>query len=349
MKPRVFVTRRVYPAAIAILQEHCVVDYQDSHDVLDEARLSRRLQHADAVVCQLTDPLTAAVLAAAPKLRGIHQIAVGHDNIDVAAATARGRLVTNTPGVLTEATADLTWALLLAAARRVPEAERFLRDGRWQRWDVDLLCGADVSGRTLGLVGFGRIGQAVARRALGFGMRVLYASRSEAPAAVEQELRAQRVPLDLLLRQSDFVSLHVPLRDETRHLIGVEQLCQMKRTAFLINTARGPVVDERALVAALEENLIAGAGLDVFEAEPTVSPGLLRLPNVVLLPHVGSAVTSVRSLMCALAANDCVALLTGEQPKHPVNAEVLRPRAHGPQGHEPQAPGPQDRGLRGQG
>jgi methylmalonyl-CoA mutase cobalamin-binding domain/chain len=204
-------------------------------------------------------------------------------------------------------------------------------------------------GRTLGLVGFGRIGQAVARRAIGFGMRVLYASRSEAPAAVEQELRAQRVPLDLLLKQSDFVSLHVPLRDETRHLIGVEQLCQMKRTAFLINTARGPVVDERALVAALEENLIAGAGLDVFEAEPTVSPGLLQLPNVVLLPHVGSAVTSVRSLMCALAANDCVALLTGEQPKHPVNAEVLRPRAHGPQGHEPQAPGPQDRGLRGQG
>ena len=167
MKPRVFVTRRVYPAASAILQEHCVVDYQDSHDVLDEARLSRRLQHADAVVCQLTDPLTAAVIQAAPKLRGIHQIAVGHDNIDVAAATARGILVTNTPGVLTEATADLTWALLLAAARRVPEAERFLRDGRWQRWDVDLLCGADVSGRTLGLVGFGRIGQAVARRALG--------------------------------------------------------------------------------------------------------------------------------------------------------------------------------------
>jgi len=323
MKPRVFVTRRVYPAALAILQEHCVVDYQDSHDTLDAARLVRRLQHADAVVCQLTDPLTAAVIAAAPKLRGIHQIAVGHDNIDVAAATARGIVVTNTPGVLTEATADLTWALLLAAARRVPEAERFLRAGKWQRWDVDLLCGADVSGRTLGLVGFGRIGQAVARRALGFGMRVLYASRSETPAAVEQELRAQRVPLDLLLKQSDFVSLHVPLRDETRHLIGVEQLCQMKSTAFLINTARGPVVDERALVAALEEGLIAGAGLDVFETEPTVTPGLLQLPNVVLLPHVGSAVTSVRSLMCALAARDCVAVLRGERPQHPVNPEVL--------------------------
>ena len=323
MKPRVLVTRHVYPAAIAILQEHCVVDYQDSYDVMDETRLVRKLQHAHGVVCQLTDPLTAAVIANAPLLRCISQIAVGHDNIDVAAATARRVVVTNTPGVLTEATADLTFALLLAAARRLPAAEQFLRAGKWQRWDVDLLCGADVHGRTLGLVGFGRIGQAVARRARGFGMRVLYQSRSEAPAETARELGAQRVPLDMLLRESDFVSLHVPLREDTRHLIGVEQLCAMKRSAFLINTSRGPVVDEAALVAALEENLLAGAGLDVFEHEPQVHPGLLALPNVVLLPHVGSAVTSVRSLMCALAANDCVAVLTGEKPKHPVNPQVL--------------------------
>ena len=320
MKPRVLVTRHVYPAAISILQEHCLVDYKDTYEVMDAALLQKRLQLADGVVCQLTDPLTTEVIHSAPKLKVISQIAVGHDNIDVAAAHARGIVVTNTPGVLTEATADLTWALLLATARRLPTAERFLRSGDWKRWDVDLLCGSDVHGRTLGLVGFGRIGQAVARRALGFGMRVLYASRSEAPPPVADELRAQRVPLDLLLKESDFVSLHVPLRPETRHLLGVAELCQMKRSAFLINTSRGPVVDETALVAALEEGLLAGAGLDVFEHEPQVPPGLLALPNVVLLPHVGSAVTSVRSLMCALAASDCAAVLCGEAPKHPLPA-----------------------------
>jgi glyoxylate reductase len=323
MKPRVLVTRHVYPAAIAILQEHCIVDYQDTHDVMDEARLVKKARHAQAIVCQLTDPVTADVIAQCPDLRGIHQIAVGLDNVDVAAATARRIPVTHTPGVLTEATADLTWALLLATARRLPEAERFLRAGQWRRWDVDLLCGADVHGRTLGIVGYGRIGQAVARRAQGFGMRVLYASRSDAGADVAAAVPARRVPLDALLRESDFVSLHVPLTDATRHLIGVEQLCAMRKSAFLVNTARGQVVDQRALIAALEEGLIAGAGLDVFEDEPNVPPELLALPNVVLLPHVGSAVTSVRALMCALAANDCVAVLTGLRPKHCANPRVL--------------------------
>ena len=323
MKPRVLVTRHVYPAAVAILQEHCIVDYQDTYDVMDEARLVKRAQHAQAIVCQLTDPLTANVIAQCPQLRGIHQIAVGLDNVDVAAATARRIVVTNTPGVLTEATADLTWALLLATARRLPAAERFLRAGRWQRWDVDLLCGTDVHGRTLGVVGFGRIGQAVARRARGFGMRVLYTSRSDAPPDVAAALSARRVPLDALLRESDFVSLHVPLTPATTHLIGVEQLCGMKQSAILINTSRGAVVDERALIAALEEGLLAGAGLDVFEHEPQVPAALLALDNVVLLPHVGSAVTSVRTLMCALAAKDCVAVLTGERPEHVVNPEVL--------------------------
>lgn len=322
MKPRVLITRHVYPAAVSILQEDCAVDYRDTYDVADEAALIKRLQHADGVVCQLTDPINARVLEQCPKLKVVSQVAVGYDNVDVAAATARGIVVTNTPGVLTEATADLTFALLLAAARRLPTAERYLRDGKWQRWDVDLLCGSDVHGRTLGIVGMGRIGQAVARRARGFAMRILYAGRNPLPHDLERELDAHHVPLDLLLAQSDYVSLHVPLRDDTRGLIGVDQLCRMKRSAFLINTSRGPVVDEAALVAALEEGLIAGAGLDVFEHEPRVHPGLLQLPNVVLLPHVGSAVTSVRSLMCSLAAADCAAVLRGERPKHPVNPQV---------------------------
>jgi glyoxylate reductase len=226
--------------------------------------------------------------------------------------------------VLTEATADLTFALLLATARRLPEAERFLRAGKWRRWDVDLLCGGDVHGRTLGIVGLGRIGQAVARRARGFGMRVLYSGPRAASAEVEHELQSRHLPLDTLLRESDFVSVHVPLRDDTRHLISVEQLCTMKRGAILLNTSRGPIVDEAALVAALEEGLLGGAGLDVFEQEPTVHPGLLALPNVVLLPHIGSATVSVRTLMCTLAAQNCLAALRGEQPPHPVNPEVLR-------------------------
>jgi glyoxylate reductase len=323
MKPRVLVTRHVYPAAIAILQEDCAVDYHAASDVLPPDRLVRRLQHARGVVCQLTDLLTADVIAAAPQLQVIANVAVGYDNIDVRAATAHGIVVTNTPGVLTEATADLTFALLLATARRLPEAERFLRDGRWERWDVDLLCGADVHGRTLGIVGLGRIGRAVARRARGFGMRVLYSAPHPAPAEVVTELQAQHVPLDLLLQHADFVSLHVPLRDDTHHLISIAQLCRMKRSAILINTSRGPIVDEAALVAALEEGLIAGAGLDVFEHEPQVPAGLLGLPNVVLLPHVGSATVSVRTLMCTLAASDCAAVLRGERPAHPVNPEVL--------------------------
>jgi glyoxylate reductase len=323
MKPRVLVTRHVYPAAIAILQEDCIVDYRDRRDVMDEVQLAKKLQHAQGVVCQLTDPMTAGVIAQAPHLRVISQVAVGYDNIDVQAATERGIVVTNTPGVLDEATADLAFALLLAVARRVPEAERYLREGRWQRWDVDLLCGGDVHGRTLGIVGLGRIGRAVARRARGFSMRILYSGPRPAPAAVEAELQARHVPLDALLQQSDFVSLHVPLREETTHLIGVEQLSRMKRAAFLINTSRGPVVDEAALAAALEEGLLAGAGLDVFEHEPAVHPSLLEQPGVVLLPHVASATTSVRTLMCSLAAQDCAAVLRGERPQHPVNPEVL--------------------------
>ncbi len=323
MKPRVLVTRRVFPAAIAVLQEDCLVDYRDTLDVMDEATLARRLQHCEGVISQLTDPITASVLNAAPKLRIVAQVAVGIDNIDLAAATARRIVVTNTPGVLTDSTADLTFALLLATARRLSAAERYLRDGKWQRWDIDLLVGTDVHGQTLGIVGFGRIGQAVARRASGFGMRVLCATRTPPPSHLLQELRVQHVPLDTLLINSDFVSLHVPLSKETHHMIGIDQLARMRRSAILINTARGPIVDEAALTAALEEGMIAGAGLDVFEAEPKVQEGLLQLPNVVLLPHIGSATVATRTRMCVLAAENCATMLRGERPANPVNPQVL--------------------------
>ena len=210
MKPRVFVTRKVYPQAVAILQEDFIVDYRDTYEVADPDTLKRKLLLADGIVCQLTDSITAELLALAPKLKVVSQVAVGYDNIDVDAATARGIVVTNTPGVLTESTADLTLALILSVARRVPEAERYLRCGSWKRWDIDLLAGIDLNGKTLGIVGMGRIGQAVARRAQGFSMRILYSAPTPLPPALGDELRAQHVPLRMLLQQSDFVTLHVP-------------------------------------------------------------------------------------------------------------------------------------------
>ncbi len=323
MKPRAFVTRKVYPQAVAILQEDCVVDYRDTLEVADPETLRRKLQHADGVVCQLTDAMTDELMAAAPKLKVISQVAVGYDNVDVAAATARGIVVTNTPGVLTESTADLTFALLLGVARRVTEAERYLRAGKWKRWDIDLLAGIDLCGKTLGIVGMGRIGKAVARRAQGFSMRILYSSPNPLPESEAQELRAQHVPLRMLLQNSDFVSVHVPYREATHHLIGIDELSIMKRGAFLVNTSRGPVVHEAALVAALEEGMLSGAGLDVFEEEPKVHEGLLARDDVVLLPHIGSATVATRTRMCTLAAENCVAVLKGERPKNPVNPSVL--------------------------
>jgi len=323
VKPRAFVTRKVYPQAIAILQEDCVVDYRDTLEVADPETLRKKLQHAEGVVCQLTDAMTDALMAAAPKLKVISQVAVGYDNVDVAAATARGIVVTNTPGVLTESTADLTFALLLGVARRVTEAERYLRAGKWKRWDIDLLAGIDLAGKTLGIVGMGRIGKAVARRAQGFSMRILYSSPNPLPEHEAAELRAQHVPLRMLLQNSDFVSLHVPYREATHHLIGIDELSIMKRGAFLVNTSRGPVVHEAALVAALEEGMLSGAGLDVFEEEPKVHEGLLSRDDVVLLPHIGSATIATRTRMCTLAAENCVAVLKGERPKNPVNPSVL--------------------------
>ena len=292
--------------------------------VMEAAELHAALPGAVAVVPLLIHHVTPALLDLSPALRIVANVAVGFDNVDVAAATARGVLVTNTPDVLTEATADLAFALMLALARDVVPNDRYLRDGRYRRWLPGALLGADVFGQTLGIVGMGRIGRAVARRATGFQMRLLYHQPRRLPEAEEETLGARWVPLEPLLAQSDFVSLHCPLNEFTHHLIDGDRLCQMKTSAYLINTARGPVVDEAALAGAVQRGEIAGAGLDVYEREPAVDPGLLTLEQVVLLPHVGSATHTTREAMARLAVQAVADLLAGRRPAHPVNPEVLR-------------------------
>jgi len=279
-------------------------------------------EETDAIVCLLGVKVDAALLDRAPRLRVVSNVAVGYDNIDVAACTARGVVATNTPDVLTEATADLAWALLLAAARRVPEAERFVRAGKWKRWDWTTLRGADVHGRTLGILGAGRIGQATGHRAVGFSMEVLYTSRQRR-LLFEHTTLARRVDFKTLLRESDFLSVHVPLSKETRRLIGAKEFAMMKPGAILINTARGPIVHEAALVKALKSGRLAAAGLDVFEQEPAIHPGLLKLENVVVLPHIGSATDSARRRMVETALRNCLAALKGEMPPNAINGHAL--------------------------
>lgn len=282
--------------------------------------------NVDVVVAQLTDVFDRAVLEDA-KVKGISNYAVGYDNVDVAAATRCGILVGNTPGVLTDATADIAMLLLLATARRCVEADRFLRAGKYQGWQPELLLGSDVSGATLGLVGFGRIARATAERALGFGMTVRYTARSGPVPPERLGHLADRVRFaewDDLVRTSDFLSLHVPLTDATHHLVDEKTLRAMKPTACLVNTSRGPVVDEKALVEALRSGEIAGAGLDVYEDEPVLADGLADLPNTTLLPHVGSATRSVRATMAEVCANNAVAMARGEMPAHAVNPEAWR-------------------------
>ncbi|HXF51015.1 MAG TPA: D-glycerate dehydrogenase [Dehalococcoidia bacterium] len=321
-RPRVFVTRRLPGDALERLSAVALVDVWQHDLPPSRDELVAAVREADGLICLLTDRIDAGVLDAAPRLRVVSTMAVGYDHIDVAAATARGIPVGHTPGVLTETTADLAWALLLATARRVVEGDRFVREGRWKTWDPNLLLGYDVHGATLGVVGMGAIGQAVARRAVGFGMRVLYTRRSAGEAEI-----GRRVSLEELLRESDFVSLHVPLTAETRHLIGERELRLMKRTAILINTARGPVVDQAALAAALREGVIAGAGVDVTEVEP-IPPDdpLLAAPNVVILPHIGSASHATRARMAEMAVENCIAGLEGRPVPHCVNREVERGR-----------------------
>jgi glyoxylate reductase len=318
MTKKILIASGLQEEALRLIPKDVDVDIHRGEDPLSKAELMRRLADRDGLICQIVDTIDDAVLAAAPGLKVVANIAVGFNNIDVPAARRRGVAVTNTPDVLTETTADFTWALLLAAARRVVEADAYVRSGQWKKWAWELLWGVDVHGKTLGVLGFGRIGRAVARRALGFGMRVLYQDAVRASVEVERELRARYVDRDTVLREADFVSVHTPLLPETRHLIDERALKQMKKTAILVNAARGPVVDEAAVARALREGWIAGAGLDVFEEEPKIHPGLLGLKNVVLTPHIASASFDTRLAMATLAVTNCLAVLDGKPPITPV-------------------------------
>jgi lactate dehydrogenase-like 2-hydroxyacid dehydrogenase len=320
---RIFVTWPVEPEARAILERAGPVATNPTEDELPQPELARHAAGVEALIPTGAHRVSEAVIAAAARLRVVAVAAVGYNLVDVAAATRRGILVTNTPGVLTETTADMAWALMLATARRIGESDRFVRAGRWAGVTWSLMLGHDVHRATLGIVGCGRIGKAVARRAQGFGMRVLYHNRHPDPEA--EALGAAYCPKAELFREADFVVLAVPLSGETRRLVGEAELALMKPTAFLINIARGPVVDEAALVRALRERRIAGAGLDVFEEEPRVHPGLLELDQVVLTPHIGSASRATRLAMAMRAAENCVAALGGARPPDLVNPEAWRP------------------------
>jgi glyoxylate reductase len=323
LKAKALATRPLFPEARAILDKHFEMDYWTQPERIPRAELLKRVADKDALVCLLTEKVDEELLAAAPKLRVAATVSVGYDNIDVPACTRRKVVAANTPGVLDETTADFAWALMMAAARRIVEGDAWMRAGDWPGWDLDQLLGADIYGKTLGIVGFGRIGQRVARRAQGFEMCVVYSNTSRAPLEVERELNAKFLELDQLLRESDFISIHVPLRKETRHLISQAAFRKMKPTAYLINTARGPVVDEAALVEALEQRLIAGAALDVYEREPEVHPGLIGRKDVVLAPHTGSATIATRTKMAVMAATNAAAIAQGIRPPNAINAEAL--------------------------
>lgn len=323
----VFVTLPLPSPGIDLLRERFEVTMIEAEGMPEEA-LAKRVQETDPVgiIGMVNVPITDVIMAAAPRLRVVANYAVGYNNVDLAAASRRGIMVTNTPGVLTEATADLTWALLLSVARRVVESDKFLREGRFKGWKADLLLGTDVYGRVLGVIGFGRIGQAVARRGLGFGMSILYADARRASPEVESEFRAQYVPLDELLRKADYVTIHADLNDQTRHMIGERELKLMGKDHYLINAARGPIVDEKALVRALKEGWIKGAGLDVYEHEPKTEPGLTDCWNAVLLPHLGSATDTARAAMAETAAKNLIAAVDGQRPPNLVNPEVHKTR-----------------------
>lgn len=322
-KWKVFVTRIIPEAGLKLVLENCDAEVWQEETPPPREVLMEKIRDCEGVLTLLSDKMDAEVMDNAPKLRVISNYAVGYDNIDVPEATKRGIMVTNTPGVLTETTADLAFALILATARRIVEADKYTRMGIWKTWGPMLLLGRDVHGATLGIIGFGRIGQAVARRAKGFNMRILYYDIKRNEEA-ERELGAEYRDLHSLLREADIVTIHTPLTKETYHMIGEKELSLMKPTAILVNTARGAVVDQKALYKVLKEKRIFGAGLDVYEKEPIDKDDpLIELDNVVLLPHIGSASVETREKMAIMAAENLLAGLRGERPKHLVNPEVL--------------------------
>jgi glyoxylate reductase len=322
-RPKILVTHRLFEGPRAKLEELCEAEYWSDSERPPRSEVLRRVADKDGLICLLTEKIDDELLSAGPRLRTVANIAVGFDNIDVDACTRRGVAVSNTPGVLDETTADFAWTLLMAVARRLIEGDALCRSGQWKGWNLDQLVGGDIWGKTLGILGFGRIGRAVARRASGFGMRVIYNDAVRAPSEIESELRAEYMERDAVLREADFLSLHVPLLPETRGLIGPRELALMKPTSFLINTSRGPVVQEAALITALERRQIAGAALDVFEREPQIGHGLLR-PNVVLAPHLASASLETRTRMAMMAVENTIAFFEGRRPPNIVNSGVWK-------------------------
>lgn len=326
MKPKIYVTRLLPKPGMDMLAEVFDVEVNPHDRVVTREELLKGVKGKDALLSLLTENIDAEVMDAEPNLKVIANYAVGFNNIDVAAATERGIPVTNTPGVLTDTTADLAFTLLVSTARRIVEADKYMRAGKYQGWAPMLFLGQDIHNKTLGIVGFGRIGQVMAQRAMGFEMKILYTDAQRAPKEIEEKYGAEYTTLEDLLKRSDFVSLHVPLLESTRHLISDEQFDLMKKTAILINTARGPVVDEKALVRALKAGKIAGAGLDVFEREPEFEPELAELDNVIMVPHIASASVETRTKMATMAAENAIAVIKGEVPPNLVNPEVWEKR-----------------------
>jgi len=319
---RVYVTRPIFDQCVERLKHEVHVEVNSDERVLSKSELISHLREADGALTLLTDIINREVLEACPGLKVVANFAVGFNNVDIEAATELGVIVTNTPGVLTETTADFAWTLLMAAARRVVEADRFARAGKFKMWGPRMFLGHDVYGKTLGLIGLGRIGQAVARRASGFNMKVVFHDAEPIPEQVLQDLRVTPVPLEELLRISDFISVHVPLLAETKHLLSDRTFAMMKPTCVVVNTSRGPVVDEKALVRALKNGKIAAAALDVFEREPEIEPELFDIDNVVIAPHIASASHETRLKMCMMAAENLLASLKGNRPLNLVNPEV---------------------------
>ena len=319
---KVYVTRPVFDEAIDRLRREFEVELNTEDRILPKQELIAHLGDKDGALTLLTDAIDLELLQSTPRLKVVANFAVGFNNVAVDSATQLGVVVTNTPGVLTETTADFAWTLLMAAARRVVEADKFARAGKFKAWGPRMFLGYDIYGKTLGLVGLGRIGQAVARRAAGFNMRVVFHDPESIPDRIIKELGVTRLPFDELLRVSDFISLHVPLFPETHHLLNDHTFALMKPTCIVINTSRGPVVDEKALVSAVRDGKIAGAGLDVFEREPEIEPELFAMENVILAPHIASASHETRLRMCMMAADNLIAALKGERPPNLVNPEV---------------------------